>query len=102
MHMYLIRRFGTRFHFVFAFSQERAAELFLAWTVLNDEVEKVWSVVKVNVDSIDPVPRQHSRDALSLGIEGIGDYDYKLGWTIKQIDDERLAPVQLLDRRKSP
>lgn len=74
---------------IFARSFDHAAEQFVAWQIGNEVEMGSFTVARVTIGSIIEPAATHLRDALALGVEGIGSYDDQLGWTIRPLSDER-------------
>ncbi|MFC7499046.1 hypothetical protein ACFQRC_07400 [Enterovirga sp. GCM10030262] len=78
---------------VFAIGQHRASELFLAHQVLNNvPVCRYWCE-RVTVGGIVEPHRTHLRQALELGMEGVGTYDESTGWRIDMPHEESARSV---------
>ena len=74
---------------IFAQSFDHAAEQFVTWQVANGVSMGDFSVGRISIRSLPPVEAGDLRDALRLGMEGIGRYDVENGWWIRPINDER-------------
>jgi hypothetical protein len=74
---------------IFARNVDHAAEQFVAWQIGNEVEMGTFTIERVTIGSIFEPNGTHLRNALALGIEGIGSYDDQLGWTIRPVSDER-------------
>lgn len=74
---------------IFAPSFEHAAELFVTWQMVNEITVGGFTVNQERSEFMDRVERRDLRDAISMGLEGLGTYDEDQGWIIKPIADER-------------
>lgn len=79
MHIFEIRS-GQEFEAtVFAMSHDHAAELYMAWRIVNGaDMLPPHEVAEYDHTQY----QRHADEALSRGIAGIGHYDEHSGWTI--------------------
>lgn len=88
MHIFEIRSGQEAKATVFARSHDQAAQLFMAWRMLNGiEVPEPMEVFEHHPQGT----QRHADKALSLGVAGIGYYDPHAGWTI--VPPERFEEI---------
>lgn len=75
--------------FVFGWSEQKAVEQFVTWQMANEAPAGDFTVKRITISSQSDIRATHLREALGLGIQGIGVYDAHHGWEIRSVDDER-------------
>ncbi|PHP20460.1 hypothetical protein CG471_07015 [Sphingobium sp. IP1] len=79
MHIFQIKSEREIEATVFARSHDHAAELYMAWRIVNGAD----MLLPHEVAEFDHARHQrHADEALSRGVAGIGHYDEQVGWTI--------------------
>ncbi len=88
MHIFEIRSGPEIEATVFARSHDHAAELYMAWCIMNG----VDMLPPLEVAEYDHAGHQrHADEALSRNIAGIGQYDERAGWTV--VTPERFGEI---------
>lgn len=77
---------------IFARGVHHAAEIFVAWQMANDVPIGNFTIERVTLESRTSTAAAHLREALSLGIDGVGSYDAAVGWKIRPVGDDRPVP----------
>lgn len=74
---------------MFARSFDHAAEQFVTWQMVNEITVGDFKINLERSQFMSRVEERDLRDAISMGLDGLGTYDEVQGWIIKPIADER-------------
>lgn len=74
---------------IFARCEHDAVDQFVAWQMVNDAPMGSFIVQRITISAQAGLRAVQLREALGLGIQGIGVYDEHRGWQIGPVEDER-------------